>query len=100
MLSRMMVERGLKCALSVRVDFEFASMKYLFSLSHQDNNCAKLGQLLKDHPGAVEMAVPCCDLPAAGARSPLLLAAAAASSSCWFWLIMLALEPCSSCSSS
>ena len=24
---------GLKCALSVRVDFEFASMKYLFSLS-------------------------------------------------------------------
>ena len=32
-LSRMMVGRGLKCALSVRVDFEFAPMKYLFSLS-------------------------------------------------------------------
>ena len=26
-----MAERGLKCALSVRVDFEFAPMKYLFS---------------------------------------------------------------------
>ena len=32
MLSRTKVERGLKCTLSVRVD-EFASMKYLFSLS-------------------------------------------------------------------
>ena len=31
-LSRTKVGRGIKCALSVRVDFEFASMKYLFSL--------------------------------------------------------------------